>query len=81
MGMQDQLNFGQLFHKIFDAMIVTVLPAVVGLFVLSRDHPVYFGESYLDAGDAASNFKRCIDHKSVLDGFTIPVFLSVEAGK
>ena len=50
-GMQDRVNFGQLFHKIFDAMIVTVLPAVVGLFVLSREIILFIsGESYLDAG-------------------------------
>ena len=50
-GMQDRVNFGQLFHKIFDAMIVTVLPAVVGLFALSREIILFIsGESYLDAG-------------------------------
>ena len=49
-GMQDRVNFEGLFNKVFEAMILTVLPAVVGLLALSREAVLFIsGESYLDA--------------------------------
>ena len=49
-GTQDRVNFERLFNKVFEAMILTVLPVVVGLFALSREVILFISsESYLDA--------------------------------
>ena len=49
-GNGEKSAFNQLFQRIFDALIVVVLPAVVGLFLLSREMVLFLsGESYLDA--------------------------------
>lgn len=49
-GMQDRLNFERLFNKVFGAMVLTVLPAVVGLFELSQEVVLFISsESYLEA--------------------------------
>lgn len=49
-GNGEKIAFNQLFQRIFDALIVVVLPAVVGLFLLSREMVLFLsGESYLDA--------------------------------
>lgn len=49
-GMQDRLNFERLFNKVFGAMVLTVLPAVVGLFELSQEVVLFISsESYLKA--------------------------------
>lgn len=46
----DKANFNKLFNNIFNALIVVVAPAVVGLFALSREVVLFIsGESYLDA--------------------------------
>lgn len=36
-GVGDKANFNKLFNNIFNALIVVVAPAVVGLFALSRE--------------------------------------------
>lgn len=49
-GVGDKANFNKLFNNIFNALIVVVAPAVVGLFALSREVVLFIsGESYLDA--------------------------------
>lgn len=49
-GVGDKVNFNKLFNNIFNALIVVVAPAVVGLFALSREVVLFIsGESYLDA--------------------------------
>lgn len=49
-GRGDKANFNKLFNNIFNALIVVVAPAVVGLFALSREVVLFIsGESYLDA--------------------------------
>lgn len=49
-GMQNRLNFERLFNKVFGAMVLTVLPAVVGLFELSQEVVLFISsESYLEA--------------------------------
>ena len=49
-GVGDKANFNKLFNSIFNALIVVVAPAVVGLFALSREVVLFIsGKSYLDA--------------------------------
>ena len=49
-GVGDKANFNKLFNNIFNALIVVVAPAVVGLFALSREVVLFIsGQSYLDA--------------------------------
>lgn len=49
-GVGDEANFNKLFNNIFNALIVVVAPAVVGLFALSREVVLFIsGKSYLDA--------------------------------
>lgn len=49
-GIGAKKEFNELFNQIFNALIVVVTPAVVGLFLLSREVTLLIsGESYLDA--------------------------------
>lgn len=49
-GIGDTEHFNQLFNEIFNALLVVVAPAVVGLFSLSHEVVLFIsGESYLDA--------------------------------
>lgn len=49
-GVGDRANFNKLFNEIFNALLVVVAPAVVGLFLISREVVLFIsGESYLDA--------------------------------
>ena len=49
-GVGEHEKFNKLFNEIFNALIVVVAPAVVGLFLLSREVILFIsGESYLGA--------------------------------
>ena len=49
-GVGDRENFNKLFNEIFNALLVVVAPAVMGLFLISREVVLFIsGESYLDA--------------------------------
>lgn len=49
-GIGAKKEFNTLFNQIFNALIVVVAPAVIGLFLLSREVVLFIsGESYLDA--------------------------------
>lgn len=49
-GIGDKASFNKLFNEIFNALLVVVAPAVVGLFLLSREIILFIsGASYLDA--------------------------------
>lgn len=49
-GVGDRENFNKLFNEIFNALLLVVAPAVMGLFLISREVVLFIsGESYLDA--------------------------------
>ena len=49
-GIGAKKEFNTLFNQIFNALLVVVTPAVIGLFLLSREVVLFIsGESYLDA--------------------------------